>query len=140
MSKFLIILSLVLRLIARYIELFESGWRIELYAIYSHGHTELKLVRHWWSRLFRGIRYVRGLEGVPVPKCGDCDQPESAHEMCCPEPELSPEEVIALLKAQGVIGDKAGTVREDVAPEEDQSVGEETEAPGAKDSSDPGAG
>ena len=101
MSKFLIILSLVLRLIARYIELFESGWRIELYTVRSYGRTELKLVRHWWSRLFRGIRYLRGREGLVEPKCDDCGKTEEEHELCCPEDisKLTAREIVDRVKA-----------------------------------------
>jgi hypothetical protein len=73
MSRFLIVLSLILRLLASYISLFESGWRISLYTVeYPGGRTEIKVVRHWWSRALRGIRYLRGREGVPEPKCEEC--------------------------------------------------------------------
>lgn len=37
------------------------------------------------ARLLRGIRYARGKEGMPEPKCGNCGQGEAAHTIACPE-------------------------------------------------------
>lgn len=64
MSRLLCILSLLLKLAAGYIDLFEAGWRIEVYSDLSKtGKYDLKSVKHWWNHLARGIRYCRGTEG-----------------------------------------------------------------------------
>ena len=85
MSRFLQILSMLLKIAASYIDLFEAGWRIEVFSIrHFDGVRELRRVKHWWSRALRGIRYCRGTEGRPEPKC-ECGYALDQHEVCCPE-------------------------------------------------------
>jgi hypothetical protein len=93
MSKFLQILSLLLRIIVNYIDLFEAGWRIEVFkATYFDGSTEFLLVKHWWSRFLRGIRYCRGTEGVESSVCDECKQSPEKHKLLCPEtPKETPD-------------------------------------------------
>ena len=107
MSKFLLILSLLLKILAKYIDLFEAGWAISLYTVNINGRIEIRVVRHWWSRLFRGVRYLRGKEGRPEPKCDECGLTAEEHDILCPEEikSLTAKEMIAKPEAEDVHSD-----------------------------------
>jgi len=100
-------LEVIISRILYVLQKFRAGWKIEVYhRTYADGSGELLTVKSRFQRMLRGIRYVRGTEGMPVSKCGNCGHTADEHEVYCPEDisELPPKELIELLKTRGVIG------------------------------------
>jgi len=76
--------AVLLRLLC-WVLLFRKGYSIEFRLATSGGCQEIVEVRSFTKRLLRGIRYIRGKEGVPKPVCENCGAGEAAHTIACPE-------------------------------------------------------
>jgi len=87
-TRLLVFLEARLAVLLYVLQRFRTGWMIELVRRQDRdGNWELALVRWRVQKILRGIRYVRGNEGMPEPVCDECNHTVQEHELLCPEVE-----------------------------------------------------